>query len=62
MVFSSTVKKLHARSVKSFKILRKINSDVYIVNLSLDFDISPSLVAYKGPKFSPANLLLDELS
>ena len=35
-----TVKKLHARSAGPFKILKKINSNVYIVDLPPDFDIS----------------------
>jgi len=53
-----TVKKLHAQSARPFKILRKINSNTYVVDLSPDFGISHSfniedLITYKGPKFSP---------
>ena len=49
-----TVKKLHARSAGSFKILKKINSNAYVVDLPSDFGINLSfniedLVAYKGP-------------
>ena len=32
-----TVKKLHARSVGLFQILKRINSNAYIVDLPLDF-------------------------
>ena len=35
------VKKLHARSAGPFKILKKINSNAYLVDLSPDFGISP---------------------
>jgi len=50
----SVVKKLHG----PFKILRKINSNTYIVDFSFDFGISPSvnieiLVACKDLIFSP---------
>ena len=37
-----TMKKLHARSAGPFKILKKINSNAYVVDLPSDFDISPS--------------------
>jgi len=62
-----TVKKLHARSAGPFKILKKINSNAYIVDLPSDFGISPSfniedLIAYKEPNFSPDNPLLDKPS
>jgi len=51
------IKKLHARSAGSFKILRKINYNAYVVDFSPDFGISPSfnikdLIAYKGSNFS----------
>jgi len=35
-----TIKKLHARSARSFKILRKINSNAYIVDLPHNFGIT----------------------
>ena len=58
----NTVKKLHARSAGQFKILKKINSNAYVVNLPPNFSISPSfniedLIAYKGPNFFPNNPL-----
>ena len=48
-----------------FKILRRINSNAYIVDLSPDFSLSPSvniedLVACKGPIFSPDKPLLNK--
>jgi len=53
-----TLNKLHAHSARSFKILRKINSNAYRIGLPPDFCISPffnveDLVAYKCLKFSP---------
>ena len=58
-----TVKKLHARSAGPLKILKKVNSNAYVVDLSPDFGNSPSfnvedLIAYKGLNFFPD--LLDE--
>ena len=60
-----TVKKLHARSVGPFKILKKINSNAYVVDLSPDFGVSFSfniedMIAYKGLNFLPDNPLLDD--
>ena len=43
------VKKLLARSAGPFKILKKINSNAYVVDLPPDFDISPSF--NKGHNF-----------
>jgi len=59
------VKKLHARSVGPFKILKKINSNAYVVDLSPDFGVSFSfniedMIAYKGLNFLPDNPLLDD--
>ena len=53
-----TIKKLHARSVRLFKSLKKINSNAYIVDLPPDFGIGPpfyieDLIAYKSPNFLP---------
>ena len=47
-----TVKKLHARGVGPFKIIKKIGSNAYVVDLPSDFGISSTfnitdLVAYK---------------
>jgi len=57
------MKKLH----RPFKILRRINSNAYIVDLSPDFGISLSvniedLVACKCPIFSPDKPLLNKSS
>jgi len=65
MVLSpEAVKKLTARSVAPFKILKKINPNAYIIDLSLNFGISSTfnisdLVAYKGSPFNPDNLLVN---
>jgi len=58
------VKKLTARSAGPFKILKKINSNTYIIDLPPDFGISSTfniseLVAYKGSLFNPDNPLVD---
>jgi len=39
-----TVKKLHARSTRPFKILRKINSNAYIVYLPPDLVLVSTLI------------------
>ena len=62
-----TVKKLHARSVVPFKIIKKINSNAYVVDLSPDFGISctfnvENLVPYRGTFDTPFDLFTDELS
>ena len=49
-----TVKKLHARSAWPFRILKKINSNAYMVDLPADFGISSifnveDLVPYRVP-------------
>jgi len=64
---SGIVKKLHAHSAGPFKILRKINSNAYVVDLPPDFGISSSfniedLIAYKDSNFFPDNSSLDKLS
>jgi len=59
-----TIKKLHAYSVGPHKILKKINSNIYAIDLPSDFGISSTfnisdLVAYKDPSFNPDNPLVD---
>jgi len=59
-----TIKKLHARSAGSFKILKKINPVAYVIHLPSNFGISltfniSNLIAYKGPPFNPDNSLVD---
>ena len=39
-----TIKKLHARSARSFKILRKINSNTYVVGPHLILVFVPPLM------------------
>jgi len=58
------VKKLTARSAGSFKILKKINPNTYIIDLPPDFGISSTfnisdLVAYKSLPFNTDNPLVD---
>ena len=60
-----TVKKLHTRSAGLFKILKKINSNAYVVDLSQDFDISctfnvKDLVPYRGTFDTPSDPFVDE--
>ena len=62
-----TVKKLHARSASPFQILKKLNDNVYIIDLPQDFGISftfniENLMDYKGPDFNPNNPLDDQPS
>jgi len=61
---SGAVKKLTARSVGPFKILKKINPNAHVIDLPPDFGISSTfnisdLVVYKCPPFNPDNLLVD---
>ncbi|XP_026655874.1 uncharacterized protein LOC113461018 [Phoenix dactylifera] len=56
---SGTVKKLHARGAGSFKILKKIGSNAFVVDLPPDFGISSTfnisdLVKYKKPITIPS--------
>jgi len=58
------VKKLTARSAGPFRILKKINPNVYVTDFPPDFGISSTfnisdLVAYKDPPFNPDNSLVD---
>ena len=51
---SGTIKKLQARSVESFKVLKRMGPNAYIIDLPHDYGISSSfniedLVAYKSP-------------
>jgi len=59
-----TVRKLTARSASPFKILKKINSNAYLVDLPPDFGISSrfnisDLVFYKVHPFNSDNSLVD---
>lgn len=56
-----TLKKLHACGSGPFKILRKINTNAHVQDLSdhLTFNIE-NLVAYKGPDFRLENSLVNE--
>jgi len=61
---SGAVKKLTVQSVGFFKILKKINPNAYVIDLSPDFGISltfniSDFVAYKGSPFNPDNPLVD---
>ena len=62
-----TVKKLYARSAGPFKILKKINSNAYVVDLPPDFRISctfnvEELVPYRGTFDTPSDPFVDEPS
>jgi hypothetical protein len=55
---SGTVKKLQARSAGPFKVLKRIGSNTYVIELLSDYGISSTfniedLVAYKGPATIP---------
>ena len=67
MISTRTVKKLHARSAGSFQILKKLNNNAYVIDLSQDFGTGSifnieDLVNYKGPDFNLSNSLDDEIS
>ena len=60
-----TVKKLHARSTGPFQILKKINSNAYVVDLPPDFGISCTfnveyLAPYRGTFDIPSDPFVDE--
>ena len=60
-----TVKKLHARSAEPFQIIKKINSNTYVVDLPPDFGISctfdiEDLVPYRGTFDIPSDSFVDE--
>jgi len=60
-----TVKKLFAHGAGPFQVIKRINDNAYVLNLSERFGISPifnveDLTAYKGQDFNPSNPLLDE--
>jgi hypothetical protein len=55
---SGTVKKLQARSAGPFKVLKRIGSNAYVIELPSDYGISSTfniedLIAYKGPATIP---------
>ena len=55
---------MHAHSVGPYKILKKINPNAYVIDLSSNFWISSifnisDLVAYKRSPFNPDNPLVD---
>uniref|UniRef100_A0A2N9F448 Chromo domain-containing protein n=1 Tax=Fagus sylvatica TaxID=28930 RepID=A0A2N9F448_FAGSY len=55
---SGTVKKLQARSASPFKVLKRIGSNAYVIELPPDYDINSTfniedLIAYKGPATIP---------
>ncbi|PKA64106.1 hypothetical protein AXF42_Ash005118 [Apostasia shenzhenica] len=62
---SGVVKKLQARRAGPFKILKKLGSNAYVVDLPSDFGISTTynisdLVAYKEPTAIPKRELTPE--
>jgi len=62
---SGTVKKLHVRSAWLFQILKRINSNAYVVDLLPDFGISctfnvEDLVPYRGTFDIPSGPFMDE--
>ena len=59
-----TIKKLHAHSAGPHKILKKINSNSYVIDLPSNFKINlifniSDLVAYKSLPFNPNNPLMN---
>ncbi|PKA51545.1 hypothetical protein AXF42_Ash002912 [Apostasia shenzhenica] len=57
---SGTVKKLQARGASPFRILKKIGSNAYVVDLPPEYGISSTfnildLVAYKEPTVTPSD-------
>lgn len=63
--FLKTIQKLHARSVRPFKILTQLNHNDYVIDHLNDLGISSTfnikdLMAYKDDVFIPSNSLLDE--
>ncbi|XP_038972521.1 uncharacterized protein LOC120104756 [Phoenix dactylifera] len=57
---SGAVRKLHARSMRPYKILKRVGSNAYVVDIPSDFGINPvfnveDLVAYRGPTTIPAD-------
>ena len=60
-----TVKKPHKQSAGPFQILKKINSNAYVVDLPPDFDISctfniEDLVPYRGIFDTPSDPFVDK--
>ena len=54
------VKKLHARGASQFKILKKLGSNIYVIDLPSDYGISSAfnildLIKYKKPIIIPSD-------
>ena len=57
---SGAVKKLHARGVGPFQILKRVDSNAYVVNIPPDYSISSTfnvsdLIAYREPTVIPSD-------
>jgi len=59
-----TVKDLYVRNVRLFKVLKKLNYNVYVIDpedygIGHTFDVE-NLIDYKSSDFNPNNPLVDE--
>ncbi|XP_038970995.1 uncharacterized protein LOC120104238 [Phoenix dactylifera] len=64
---SRTVKKLQVRSTRPYRVLRRVGTNAYVIDLSSDCGISPTfnvkdLVVYKGPSTIPDDLFAEPFS